>query len=56
MVIADLSGKAVQEPEGRNRGGLKDGPDLWFGHSRGGVKGDVSATVQEVEDHEEFSA
>ena len=56
MVLADLSGKAVQEPEDRSRGGLKDGPYLWFGHSRGGVKGDVSATVQEVDDHEEFSA
>jgi hypothetical protein len=56
MVMADLSGKAVQEPEDRSRGGLKDRPHLRFGHNRGGVKGDVSATVQEVDDHEEFSA
>jgi len=56
MVMADLSRKAVvQEPEDRSRGGLKERAHFWFSHRRSGVKGDVSATVKEVDDHEEFS-
>jgi hypothetical protein len=55
--MADLSGRAVvQEPEDRSRGGLKDRPHFWFGHGGSGVKGDVSGTMEEVDDHEEFSA
>ena len=56
MVMADLSRRAVvQEPEDRSRGGLKERAHFWFSHRRSGVKGDVSATVKEVDDHEEFS-
>jgi hypothetical protein len=57
MVMSELSGKAVvQEPEDRSGGGLTERPHFWFGHSRSVVKGEVIATVQEVDDHEESSA